>query len=531
MQRRLAWLAAWLVMLGGLTCWKLTPAIGSELWVVEPGAPHCGKAWPFQHLVANLHNHTIPKIDDHTLVHGYAKETERAREMFVQVFGISDHDSDLSRELMLQQRTFARNESRADPPFVVLAGWEWTIGSLVPGKDQLVTHVNGFGCSQLIRANGALAQPGDLIATNMETLYQQAAKLGRSGEAVFQFNHCWAGTDHFLSMAHSKNFALVRQAFALFEVDSGLTDSLRYGLIWFHRALQEGWWVAPTINNDTAGGTTRLNWNRMTGVWVDKVAFARDPQQAVLQALRARRCYARRAEALLQFGVSANGQFAPMGSSLEIRPTNQIEIEFLAASGTEFHNPKAAIYLIRPGTVDRQVLHLTTVTAPITEIGGHTEIKVPDDTICLYLGFENKSGVMISAPVWLTKPATTQPINPPPAAGADQLRFVVAADHKLRLAASSYADWHQMLVMRRNGGIVHTAILTQSGQRQEYRFTNKGKEAVIVTLEPYHRASRRNDWQATRLMMPQHDSQPPLLLFEDGDDRDYNDLIVEIYRE
>lgn len=493
-----------------------------------PGAPHCQSDWPWQHLVGNFHNHTIAKPDDHPFTHGYRVEAVRAREVGLEIFGLSDHDQDLDRGLAAEQRAFARAESRVAPPFVVLAGWEWTVGALAPWRSRdVVAHINGFGAVRIIcaRPKGNL---NELVAENLDAFYRLAAGESRGRDVVFQFNHPWAGSDHFRLFRRPANWAALYEAFALCEVDSGLSDCWRQGIAWFGRALQEGWRVAPAAGNDTYGGVIRASRARSTGVWADANALAREPQQAVLAALRARRCYARKSAAVLRFGVASAGRFAPMGEKVAVADDGHVTIECQLTTPSQFRAPRLALYLVRPGTIERRVCQLASGVQSEGVIVGQATLAVPPETICCYLGFQDGSEALVSAPVWLTWPT---PMLRPPSINPAELQQVFKLGDQFRLEIAMSAEKHQRLVLRRDGRLFKTYILTRDGQRRTFRFVNRRYDEVSVSFEAAHRGRSDRNWQPTRLVKIVTGAGWVRYDFEDGDDTDYNDLIVEIYRE
>lgn len=273
---------------------------------------YCQEKWPYQLYRSNLHVHTfysekarhlgsLGKIRgvssplenfDHELASPLPETCRIAENIGLDGIGISDHDCALTgsdwQEIIKTSRKFTNNK------FFVLSGFEWTPGDY--------NHVNVFGTSSFISANAKFLTYGIIgIDKNIVKAPDWASftawiknQTAENPNLVCQFNHPDDAEGHFRNFVMSENEKILSEVFALIEIRSG--PAIRYTSIntnerYFQMAIQNGWWVAPTIGIDNFGNLTKGGARKChTAIWAEKNSD--NVRENILSALLQRKTYA-----------------------------------------------------------------------------------------------------------------------------------------------------------------------------------------------------------------------------------------------
>jgi len=335
-------------------------------------------AWAqvFFPVTANLHCHTDYSDAVHQWLRILYSESASPADAYayarwpgnLQVLAVTDHAEQISpkaedgqtaavvlgRTLKLWHRTpdewsdTLQQAAKATVPgqFVALRGFEWT-----GHRTDALGHVNVIGSVDYTGAYAFVSAYAQDMSASLGGLYawvREHSTAVDGGPVVCQFNH----PDSYASGGVPfGGFRVVPEAepfFALIEIGNGydlgvplVSLDMRYSgpgtnEKWYVKALDEGWHVAPTINEDNHTGLYGKQTRHRTGIWVTELTL-----NGVLDALRARRVFATEDAALsgmLLAVVNGTGGPAtyPMGSR-DIPPATSITLSLRAesAAGTD----------------------------------------------------------------------------------------------------------------------------------------------------------------------------------------------------
>jgi len=238
-------------------------------------APAAGAANVYR---GNLHAHTGYSNDTSgagtapaSTAWAYARDTA-----MIDLMAVSDHVEHLTATEWADMQTDAAGEQRAT--FVALPGFEWSIGRLGGTSGTYINHCNVIGTSVAPYAT----------LTDVDTLaefYDHVATVQFPLGAVGQFNHPsfsdFNGLDRWSNLVYDAPADKVMNLMTC--MGAGNRDSPERGYI---PALDNGWHVAPTSNQDNHTGLWGDKTGRRTGVWVDTLNVAN-----VLKALREGRVF------------------------------------------------------------------------------------------------------------------------------------------------------------------------------------------------------------------------------------------------
>ncbi|MCA8921882.1 MAG: hypothetical protein KDD82_08740, partial [Planctomycetes bacterium] len=199
----------------------------------------------------------------------YARDTA-----MIDLMAVTDHLDNLDATEWANTQTQAAGEQRAT--FVALTGFEWNHGRVTPGG-QYINHCNVIG---------ALTAPLTIADTDtLAEFYAHCVSVQYPVGAVGQFNHPSFsdnnGLDRWNNLAYDapadKFMALITC------MGTGNQDRPDRG---YDPALDNGWHVSPTSNQDNHTGLWGDKTGRRTGVWVDVLNVPN-----VLKALREGRVF------------------------------------------------------------------------------------------------------------------------------------------------------------------------------------------------------------------------------------------------
>ena len=226
----------------------------------------------------NLHAHTGYSADTSGAgaappgtAWAYARDTA-----LIDLMAVTDHLDSLDATEWANTLTQAAAEQRAT--FAALTGFEWNHGRLGGTSGTYINHCNVIG---------AVTPPfADLTQTNtLAKFYAHGVSVQYPAGAVGQFNHPSFsdnnGLDRWSNLAYDAD---ADRFMALMTcMGAGNQDRADRGYI---PALDNGWHVAPTSNQDNHTGLWGDKTGRRTGVWVDTLNVAN-----VLTALREGRVF------------------------------------------------------------------------------------------------------------------------------------------------------------------------------------------------------------------------------------------------
>lgn len=286
---------------------------------------------------ANLHSHTSysdggnPLIPD-TYVPLLALTS--GHENGLNVMATTDHAEQLSAEEW--SSTFNQAILTTSGDFVALRGFEWTNTTSQGGWADISNlfnvpiptyfgqgsgHMNVFGSLDRVGAYTDFTKPdqfpvGVPLALQRDDLWQwiigNQFRSQDEKSIVAQFNHptAYDNSNHFddFSLPTDYRGPKLRDVVALMEVGSHanggyegesynnepptLINKNKSNEYWFRKALQNGWRVAPTINEDNHLGGYGKD-HQHTGIYAGRMPLSPGASQsAILDALRARRVFA-----------------------------------------------------------------------------------------------------------------------------------------------------------------------------------------------------------------------------------------------
>jgi hypothetical protein len=204
----------------------------------------------------NLHSHTAYSDGEGTPEQAFQWARDTAKFDF---YAVTDHSEFVSQQMWQDTRGRA-DQFTQDGRFVGLAGFEWTAG---------VGHTCGYNTSNYTNSWGP---------TTLESLYDWLAANGGFG----QFNHPAksAGTFNEFSPSGNPNAKRMR----LIETgNSGAGNNTYFFFNYFLKALDNGWTVAPTSNQDNH--SLKTNCHR-TGVIAHSLT-----RKDIIQAISSRRVF------------------------------------------------------------------------------------------------------------------------------------------------------------------------------------------------------------------------------------------------
>jgi len=303
---------------------RITAAAYSVVALAALSVAHAQTLQPF---MASLHAHTDYSDSVHQWLPLIAPESASPAKAFayalwpggLQIMATTDHAETLSpyaldnqlvghilgQDLVARHKTpnewadtLAQAAAVTRPgTFVALRGFEWT-GDAIPGQG----HINVIGSQEYTGAHSFTPDAADMLSPTLASFYAWLADHATAidgGTPVCQFNH----PDRYATPAPPfADFAynpLVDPYFALLEIGNGYDPDLPFSIPdvgyqgpshnerWFIRALDQGWHVAPTNNQDNHTGHYGNQNSHRTGVWATELTAT-----AVMDALRQRRVFA-----------------------------------------------------------------------------------------------------------------------------------------------------------------------------------------------------------------------------------------------
>ena len=191
-------------------------------------------------------------------------------------------------------------EKTADGEFVAIPGFEWA-------TDYSQGHINAINAKKI---------PSFAEAYQIKRFYKWVYK---HPEVMIGFNHPWESNGK-----HFNDFEFVPP---IYEQVIFCAVTQREDIPFFYKALDRGWWVAPSAHQDNH----EKNWGlhksgNFTAVYADKLTY-----DSLMEALRARRFFATN-DRPSKIWFAGNGQ--PMGSKLT-GDSVELEIEVSHAEGAK----------------------------------------------------------------------------------------------------------------------------------------------------------------------------------------------------
>jgi hypothetical protein len=285
------------------------PNPGTRAWAVTTGnqiIPHVpaysghGKAY-----FGQLHEHTRASSDGNP--NAYAdKAYADAKSNGMDFMALTDHGRDIDSTVEgehnkgeWKELTTADDRANRDHTFVALSGYELT---------KEAQHINIFNTNWMA---DRFQTPGD--ATNDEANTRLAlAFIAQDPNVIAQFNHPggYGGGGHLNGFTYKREWD---RFITLIEVSRDIDNKDPQGDLTHYygsytRALDKGWHVAPTSQDDNHSDKGKGTMKCRTGVIVDKLTRAH-----ILDALKNRRVYTTN-DTNLQVSFKINGQ--EMGSIL-----------------------------------------------------------------------------------------------------------------------------------------------------------------------------------------------------------------------
>lgn len=243
---------------------------------------------PYSLFYGNFHSHTDYSggVGVPLQAYNYAHNTAH-----IDILAVTDHLENIYYSSYEWDSTkISANLSTSNGTFIGMAGYEWT--------SPTYNHVNVFnttGMTSPINVNNWDAFLTDLLS---------------QPNAIAQFNHPGLlGTNNWNSFAY-KN-AQTDSVFRLIEVKKWSDDS------YYQMALNNGWHVSPTNNQDNHDWTWGSLDDKRTGIYLSTLT-----NNAVIEAFYARRTFSsedKNASVWMEFNGHYMGQFAATGNNSSIR--------------------------------------------------------------------------------------------------------------------------------------------------------------------------------------------------------------------
>ncbi|MGC8833944.1 MAG: DUF3604 domain-containing protein, partial [Armatimonadota bacterium] len=246
----------------------------------------------FQHALWPGGLHVLAVTDHAEQLSPYALDNQPAAEVFGITLRLRHQNPNEWGETLNQALSATTPGS-----FVALRGFEWT-GHMTDAAG----HINVIGSIDYTGAYGFLPQYQSLLTPSLSALYlwlQEHPQAVDGGTVVCQFNHPNSYSHIMPPFSNFQYAPEVDQFFTLIEIGSGykfqpllVPYRLDYSTPaqnepWYIRALDNGWHLAPTINEDNHTGLYGNQTEHRTGVWAPALNTSE-----ILSALRARRVFA-----------------------------------------------------------------------------------------------------------------------------------------------------------------------------------------------------------------------------------------------
>lgn len=430
---------------------------------------------------ADLHTHTAysdaKQINDPSVATPATALDAAIGRGRLNVMAITDHGEWLTPQKW--DATLDHIKTRANTKFIGLRGFEWTdtadwgmwvTGTAgLPFDDKGSGHINVFGTTEYTGVeayNGA--QLAHATGRNIIAFYDWLANRTEP-LVVAQFNHpsLYDSSTHFDNFAFpawsAEKLALLKERMALIEVTShgpsfnawsgdgiktegiGSGDDPTIGnLGWYIKALQKGWRVAPVASSDAHRGGYGERTNTAILISADQELS----EQAVLEALHARRTCSSENGGRLYFAAGNETTKKVMGSTLSQPPTN-VTLRFEPREG-------------KGGKVECKLVWVGADYSTTTELDWHDistrennvfPVTPPMGTFCCFAQVGGElSGSTISAPVWF--PTVAPPKQAPVKSAPLPAEFV--ADFQLLKKAISVLKKDRSEVLKVMGEPVET---------------------------------------------------------------------------
>lgn len=463
------------------------------------------------------------------------------RQQPISYLGFSDHPKFSLAEWERQRQARADNHGGQ---LVVERGVEWTLGGIA---DANVAHVCVMATSQPFATEPHGDLPAIVCPTFRDLLFQIADYRQVPADWYAIFAHPWAGRSHFgqfdTSFLPLLKWPAIRERFALIEVAGGespATATCAAGEPYYQEALRAGWWVAPAYGVDNFANEFRMPSLGIaaTNIWIPAPAHTNHGmlRQAILQ----RRVSVRITDhTAFLVGRNPRGSWQPMGSRIVRRGTESVEYAFrvdtpylvklvlvgIRPTGEirEIALPKGQLRRTRPG--DRIVYEGTVKFVP------HNK------DLCYYLRVVGSANTVVglTAPLWIehqpapkvqllpATPTLWQQFRPEPTE-----RIILGPRQRVRMKLSRHALLGQAYRLTLSGSPITQGIFRQDGETVELDYTNPQSTQQALWVEVFAEQGNGRWVRCTK-----YREQQPLFSskasvgFEDGQDTDYDDLLIE----
>jgi hypothetical protein len=243
---------------------------------------------PYSCFYGNLHSHTDYSGGVGVPVQAFAYAKDSAH---IDILAVTDHlESIYYSSYEWDSIKISANISTINGVFIGMAGFEWT--------SPTYNHVNVFNTS------------GMTSPLNVNNWDAFLSDLQNQPNAIAQFNHPGLiGTTNWNSFAYKT--AAIDSIFRLIEVKKYSDDP------YYQMALNAGWHVSATNNQDNH----EWNWgtldDKRTGIWLSALTY-----NDIIDAFNARRTFSsedKNASVWMEFNGHDMGKFAETGTSSSIR--------------------------------------------------------------------------------------------------------------------------------------------------------------------------------------------------------------------
>lgn len=567
------------VIFSVFVCFLLSLAIAvyaQDELIVTPETEWIGTDWPFTMNYAHLHVHSTYSTPaktgggrwkaseyDHALAGPPADLIASASKMGIQVLGFSDHGETLDTPAWEEIRQLGER-ALPEKGLVVLPGFEWTIGGIQEDLKP-VEHISVYGTKEYAGTFRRYERSDAVVLPETYELYRWLDT--QPGVWFGVFNHPWAGIAPFMNFVNPQK-ANVLSHMALIEVGGGLDLkkllSLAAGLPYYDQALEAGWQLAPCIGIDNFANPFHSAKAIQSICTVILTKVADSDRGHILDAILARRTYARVEPWEIRFAAKGrDGRWQPMGSSLEVAADALPKFELMFV-GPRPPRPDAIefrCHIVSVTGTDRRICVLPLAKLAAKDIGkttrryqGTFRLALPEGEMAIYLSiYRARQVVAVSAPIWVTvrpaqavppsAPAPPPPIvvqptpEPDPLAGipfVNRYSFSVRPQSRVRVTIRKDAEWDQ--AVRLTDAFHHTdgrgrwvevtlatKVFTGATRQAEVVLENPTARTKGFAVEVFYRHG--SFWQRVIFGKKRGDQ---FLMFEDGDDRDYNDVTLEI---
>lgn len=264
-----------------------------EEWYFTVGIPN------FSHYYGLLHSHTINSDGHGTYNDAYFMAKEKSHLDF---FAITEHsdllDNNLNANLSdasMSQKWNDLSQSQkwfnVDDNFIALKGFEMSY------RDNLIGHINIFNSEGFLSTNN----PHLTLEKFYDIIYE-------NDELIGQFNHPCEKFGDFNNLEYNKK---ADEIISLIEVYNGYNEDITKNIVALDKyqdALDKGWHVAPTANQDNHRVDFGISNEFRTVILSTKLT-----QDAIFDALKNMRVYATNDK---NIKIDFNINNMPMGSTL-----------------------------------------------------------------------------------------------------------------------------------------------------------------------------------------------------------------------